>query len=101
MCVICICNRGRHNLNAKCNCGSTPLLVIECTFAAESERKHFVVKVFFFYETTTQMQITSSPSSFQKWGGGDANWIVFTSTVAKLDLLLGVCLLLETFYGYS
>lgn len=39
---------------------------------------------------------------FQKWGGGgNANWIVFASTMAKLDLLLGVCLLLETFYGYS
>lgn len=33
--------------------------------------------------------------------GGNANWIVFASTMAKLDLLLGVCLLLETFYGYS
>lgn len=95
MCVICICNRGRHNLNAKCNCGSMPVLVIECTFAAESERKHFVVK-------DKRRQPVHQVQLFQKWGGGgNANWIVFASTMAKLDLLLGVCLLLETFYGYS
>lgn len=29
----------------------------------------------------------------------NANWIVFASTTAKLDLLLGVCLILETFSG--
>lgn len=31
----------------------------------------------------------------------NAHWIALALTAAKLDLLLGVCLILETFYGYS
>lgn len=60
-----------------------------------------------FYESTTQTQETTWVQQVQRFQNGEgltrknANWIVFASTAAKLDLLLGVCLILETFYGYS
>lgn len=106
---LCVCVRrpdvhkgGRHHVNAKCNCRSRPALVIECMFVAERaecEGKHFVVKAFYTSLQHKHRDASSSPSSVLT--RKNANWIVVASTAAKLDLLLGVCLILETFYGYS
>lgn len=55
--------------------------------------------------TLTQRRREFTKFSMSRDGEGstrkNANWIVFASKAAKLDLLLGVCLISETFYGYS
>ena len=59
-----------------------------------------------FYESTAQRQLefTKYNITIRHWGGlarENAKFIVFGFDISQLDLLPGVCLILETFCGHS